>query len=166
MYTHDVFLILDWASLFYTDVAGIAAGVLSGNPGFGPEDVIHNIKAAATEWGIDPRTPEAGLATTFFGKGGTRMPTKPPTLPPAAPTNSPCATMSVEIQILTDNYPSETAWTVTDQCGGAVEVASGGGYTTANNVYSEPLCLPNSKYQVEITDSWGDGTFHFTFSPR
>ena len=59
------------------------------------------------------------------------------------------------ITILTDNYPGETTWTVTDVSG--TVVASGGPYATAATEYVEQVCLDAGCYTVTINDSFGDG---------
>lgn len=61
---------------------------------------------------------------------------------------------SVIVSVLTDNYPSETAWQITDGTG---VVAEGGAYTSANTSYETLVCLGNGCYTFTITDSWGDG---------
>ena len=57
--------------------------------------------------------------------------------------------------ILTDNYPGETTWTVTDTAG--TVVASGGPYATAATEYIEQVCIDAGCYTFTINDSWGDG---------
>ena len=57
--------------------------------------------------------------------------------------------------ILTDLYPQETTWSVTND-GGEV-VWSGGPYADTETTYSESLCLPYGCYTLEVVDSYGDG---------
>ena len=57
--------------------------------------------------------------------------------------------------ILTDNYPGETTWTVTDAAG--TTVASGGPYATAATEYVEQVCIDAGCYTFTISDSFGDG---------
>jgi hypothetical protein len=59
------------------------------------------------------------------------------------------------VTILTDNYPSETTWTVTDTEG--TVVASGGPYATAATEYVEQVCIDAGCYTFTIDDSFGDG---------
>lgn len=66
-----------------------------------------------------------------------------------------CTENLVTVTILTDNYPGETAWTLTDASGATV--LSGGGYTDRNTSYTEEGCLPDGCYTFTITDSYGDG---------
>lgn len=57
--------------------------------------------------------------------------------------------------ILTDNYPGETTWTVTDAAGAVV--ASGGPYAATGTEYVEQICVDGGCYTFTIFDSWGDG---------
>ena len=63
----------------------------------------------------------------------------------------------VTVTINTDQYPSETTWSITD--GGGTTVASGGPYSTANGTESATVCLDASgcNYTFTINDSYGDG---------
>ena len=57
--------------------------------------------------------------------------------------------------ILTDNYPDETTWSVTNDEGDVVW--SGGPYAEDETTYSESLCLPFGCYSLIVVDSYGDG---------
>ena len=57
--------------------------------------------------------------------------------------------------ILTDLYPQETTWSVTND--GGEEVWSGGPYADSETTYEESLCLPYGCYTLEVVDSYGDG---------
>lgn len=57
--------------------------------------------------------------------------------------------------IVTDNYPNETSWSVADDNGQVVW--SGGGYNSANASFSENTCLPFGCYTLTVDDSYGDG---------
>ena len=57
--------------------------------------------------------------------------------------------------ILTDLYPDETTWSVTNDAGEVVW--SGGPYEATETTYSESLCLPYGCYTLEVVDSYGDG---------
>jgi hypothetical protein len=61
----------------------------------------------------------------------------------------------VTINILTDNYPGETTWTLTDAAG--ISVASGGPYVTPATVETATVCVGDGCYTFTILDSWGDG---------
>jgi hypothetical protein len=64
--------------------------------------------------------------------------------------------VSVFLELLTDNYPSETTWEVTDGAGNVL--FSGGPYTETGTLYTEEFCLdPEACYTFTIFDSYGDG---------
>ena len=57
--------------------------------------------------------------------------------------------------VVTDNYPSETTWSVTNDDGSTVW--SGGPYAETGTTYSESICLPYGCYTLTVNDSYGDG---------
>ena len=57
--------------------------------------------------------------------------------------------------IVTDNYPVETTWTVSDASGSTVW--SGGPYGASGTSYSETACLSTGCYTLTVNDSYGDG---------
>ena len=59
------------------------------------------------------------------------------------------------VSILTDNYPGETTWALTDLDGAVV--VSGGPYSDANTLYEESICVGDGCYTFTINDSFGDG---------
>ena len=59
------------------------------------------------------------------------------------------------LTLLTDNYPEETTWTVTDANGATVWL--GGAYSTAQTEYVETTCLAIGCYTLSVMDSYGDG---------
>ena len=63
--------------------------------------------------------------------------------------------VDVVVTILTDNYPAETTWTVTDD--GGATVISGGPYSTSGTTYTESACLGEGCYTLTVNDSYGDG---------
>ena len=65
----------------------------------------------------------------------------------------PCS--DVTVTILTDNYPSETTWTVTDESGATV--MSGGPYATSGTTFTSTACLEVGCYSLIVNDSFGDG---------
>ncbi|MDA0882040.1 MAG: choice-of-anchor B family protein [Bacteroidetes bacterium] len=65
----------------------------------------------------------------------------------------PCYDFTLEL--LTDNYPGETTWTVTDDAGAVV--ASGGPYAGTQTAFTETFCLNQGCYTFDIFDSYGDG---------
>jgi len=79
-----------------------------------------------------------------------------PTVSPApTPTPTICTGDDVTVELTTDNFPSETYWSITTKNEGAVVMQSGAlsGATT----YVTTACLPTNCYVFEITDSYGDG---------
>jgi len=77
----------------------------------------------------------------------------PVTQPTPAPVSS-CK--DVKVNILTDDYPAETSWTISNQEGN--EVASGSGYTQSQTNYIQDQCLEsNNVHTFSISDTYGDG---------
>ena len=62
----------------------------------------------------------------------------------------------VIINILTDNYPAETTWSLTDDATGAA-VASGGPYVDVASAVQEVVCVGDGCYTFTINDAFGDG---------
>jgi hypothetical protein len=62
----------------------------------------------------------------------------------------------VIINILTDNYPEETTWSLTDDATGAA-VASGGPYVDDASAVQEVVCVGDGCYTFTIFDAFGDG---------
>ncbi len=63
-------------------------------------------------------------------------------------------TNTATLTLITDCYPSETSWQITD--GSANVIHSGSGYPS-NTTNTIPLCLPNDCFTFTIFDSYGDG---------
>ena len=61
----------------------------------------------------------------------------------------------VTVTILTDNYPGETTWSLTDVSGNVV--ASGGPYATQAVEEVTQVCVAPGCYTFTINDSFGDG---------
>ena len=61
---------------------------------------------------------------------------------------------NVSLRLITDNYGSETSWTVKDASGATV--ASGSGYGN-NRTINEDFTLADGQYTFTINDSYGDG---------
>ncbi|MBC6994413.1 T9SS type A sorting domain-containing protein [Lewinella lacunae] len=64
-----------------------------------------------------------------------------------------CTDTQVTLTLVTDNYGSETSWTLTGPSG---TVATGGSLAN-NTTYTQSFCLPNGCYTFTILDSYGDG---------
>ena len=74
-----------------------------------------------------------------------------------APCQTGCSDNQVNVSITFDNYPEETAWTLTNSNN---QTVASGSYSTANpdgSTISEDLCLPDGCYTFTITDAYGDG---------
>ena len=110
--------------------------------------------------------PPAGEGLSYYALGGKDQgvpltPTPAPTpLPPTpAPTPlPPCpgAQQRFEVQIITDNYPGETTWTLTDKCDASIgEMMSGGPYSTSSTPYSDmSACANDGQYEFKINVSY------------
>ena len=95
-------------------------------------------------YGIDSRTPDAGLATV-----NCLSPTRSPT---AAPT--PCIGNTLTVELKTDNYPGETSWTLMNTCT-STTVGSKGDYVSNSALFTEVICdsAGNAEYSFTINDS-------------
>jgi hypothetical protein len=65
-----------------------------------------------------------------------------------------CTDNLVTIQISTANWGSEIGWNLVDAAGSVV--ASGSGYSSWG-WYTQYACLVDGCYELQLTDSWGDG---------
>ena len=65
-----------------------------------------------------------------------------------------CVAGDVSLSLTTDNYGSETSWTLKNSAG--TTVASGSGYSN-NSTYNETFTLAEGDYTFTINDSYGDG---------
>jgi len=84
---------------------------------------------------------------------GDAPPTSPPTRTPPTPPTS-CDGSQLTVQLTTDQYYTETGWTVTKENGGVV---MSNPTLTANEQSTTSECLSKGCYVFEITDSFGDG---------
>jgi len=78
--------------------------------------------------------------------------------PTAAPTM--CNGNYFKVDILTDSYPTETTWTLFNECTQADEKTSadvGTSYTASGTYYSDQWCVPGGQYTFTINDEYGDG---------
>mmetsp|Transcript_1665 Transcript_1665/g.3554 ORF Transcript_1665/g.3554 Transcript_1665/m.3554 type:complete len:183 (+) Transcript_1665:64-612(+) len=74
---------------------------------------------------------------------------------------SPCAQNAIElseikVDILTDGYPGEISWTLTNNCG-IPYTTSSPVYSTESTSFSDKYCLPSGEYTFLIRDTYGDG---------
>lgn len=144
-------------------VAGIAAGILGVNPNMSPDAVAAQIDLLSTRIcstnanACDPINSFIDLATSVsLCEGCTPPPTPAPTPAPPTPAPTPCTGLALTVNVLTDNYPSETTWTLKNTCTGQEE-ASGGPYSSAGTLYTADFCVPDGAYDFEINDAYGDG---------
>ncbi len=63
--------------------------------------------------------------------------------------------VNISVNILTDNYPGETSWSIFDDSGN--EIVTGGGYSEQATNYSDIVCVPYGCMDFVIYDSYGDG---------
>jgi len=67
----------------------------------------------------------------------------------------PTSGTSLSFNILTDDYPAETTWLITDENGGTV--MSGGPYSLGQTLYTESICVGPGNFTLSVNDSYGDG---------
>jgi len=68
----------------------------------------------------------------------------------------PNGTTELKVSILTDNYPQETTWQVTNSSGAVL--MSGGPFADQATVYMDSVCIPTDAcVEFRIIDSYGDG---------
>jgi len=148
-------------------VAGIAAAIRAADPSLTPAQVKDKILADARITGrLDPLGQPIRVANFI---GGTISPTPVPThIPTLAPTHIPTPALKpcpanqfrLTVDILTDNSPKETTWTLTSSCDDSKKWSlSGGPYSSAGASESETTaCLEtDAKYTFTIKDLSGDG---------
>ncbi|MCX2745622.1 S8 family serine peptidase [Mangrovivirga sp. M17] len=133
-------------------VSGVAALVASkawreGNPLTASElrsilentanfDLLYNANSSSYDGRLG-----SGMLDAYAALGGT---VDPPT----------CEDTEVTLVLTTDDYGSETSWTLTDASGATI--GSGSGYGN-NQTYTETFCLADGEYTFTINDSYGDG---------
>ena len=61
----------------------------------------------------------------------------------------------INLELLTDNYPAETTWIITDSNGDLL--ISGGPYAEGQTIYNEQICVGPGSYTLSVNDSYGDG---------
>jgi len=103
------------------------------------------------------------LKKSESGPPSTRAPTRAPSKhPTTAPTRTPesqppssCRGSILEIDIVTDNYGSETSWKL--KLGQTTAASALVGEYESTSPYKETLCLKNGDYNFIIEDTFGDG---------
>jgi len=64
---------------------------------------------------------------------------------------------TLDVTIITDDFPRETSWTVLNQCTNTVQI-QGGDYTEKQTAYTTgEVCVPKGRYIFTINDAYGDG---------
>jgi len=105
--------------------------------------------------------PTTNQPTDFPTKQPTNVPSKQPTNVPInqpQPNEPPTSSdVTIKVDIVTDNFASETSWTLTDICSGGGQVGAGSGYSNSGQLYSTDLITRSSRYEFTINDSYGDG---------
>ena len=67
------------------------------------------------------------------------------------------STTSIQVRIMTDNWPEETGWSITNS-NGAVEGSNAGAYTIADNLYTTDVTSDmNEQVTLPMIDTYGDG---------
>jgi len=89
---------------------------------------------SGSSWKSDVAVDNISLSTSGGGGGGSNS--------------------AVTLTLVTDNYGSETSWTLKNSPG--TTVASGSGYSN-NTTYTETFSLPAGCYDFKIDDAYGDG---------
>ena len=73
---------------------------------------------------------------------------------------------NVEINILTDRYPEETSWTLSQIISNnnelITEIVLEGNPSEKENRYSNEICLDYGEYNFTIYDTYGDGLLRIT----
>jgi hypothetical protein len=99
--------------------------------------------------------PPADEGLSYFALGGKDQVVGLPTPAPSPIPPCPGAQERFEVQILTDDWPQETTWTLTDQCGSNGEMMSGGPYTgSPNTLFSEMSACVDGQYEFIINVSY------------
>ena len=63
--------------------------------------------------------------------------------------------VNLTFTLLTDNYPGETTWSITD--GGGNVILEGGPYNSNQTTYTASACVATGCYALTVNDSYGDG---------
>ena len=110
-----------------------------------PAAVAALIQARASDTVTDSKSP-AGI-----GVANTECAYSPTFNPAPTPMPTSCDDPNLEVEIVTDNYPGETSWSLTNTCTGDI-VKTGGDYDSGT--HSEIMCVVG-ELDFTINDSWG-----------
>lgn len=64
---------------------------------------------------------------------------------------------TIKVELLLDNYPEETSWSIIDTCEGGGEILKGDDYTVAGEAISIERTFPRGRFMMNIIDTFGDG---------
>jgi len=137
-------------------VTGLAAGILFDNEGYTPAQVLTQIQGSFTGPVFDTKTPGVGLATT--DSSCTLLTSSPTTkTPTSSPT--PCPGDYLEVHVLTDDFPNETSWTLTNKCTGDIQQSvDTDHYQAPRTAETDLYCIPqDQQYEFKILDDFNDG---------
>lgn len=98
---------------------------------------------------------EDRMRAVFFGSGAPRASFAQPASGGGGGGTPSCTDTELTLNLVLDNYPSETSWSLNTAAG--APVASGSGYGTAGATVTETFCLADGDYEFIINDSYGDG---------
>jgi len=74
------------------------------------------------------------------------------------PTSAPVACLDYTIEIMTDNYPGDTSWSLVETTGIGLAYGSGGPYADKLTLFSNQVCLPyDTEFKFTIRDNYEDG---------
>jgi len=121
--------------------------------GVAPANIAGEIVSRATSDKVT--NPQTGSPNKLLFVGAVG-PTNAPTPAPPTPAPTPCVQTTVKVEVTTDNYPAETAWTLTNNCNNILQ-ESQSSFPAASTTYSDELCVSNAAYTFTIKDTWGDG---------
>ena len=82
-----------------------------------------------------------------------RPPAPTPNPAPAPPNNS----LQVRVNVVTDDYPRETGWTIQNSASQVVARVNPGDYATPGQLFTTAVSLQPGQYTFKITDEYGDG---------
>lgn len=151
-------------------VTGGAGLILSG--GADPEDAIHELKAVASKVTIGDKGPNSPDLLLYVGDVAPTISPAPTIVSSAFPTTEPtispvpsieptrCDNDHITVSIRTDDWPSETSWTLVDICSGlTIDHRARGFYKGIATLYEDSVCSPESEtsYVFTIFDAFGDG---------
>jgi len=116
-------------------------------------DIVEELVSRATSNKVTDEKTGSPNKLLYVGAIG---PTNEPTPAPPTDAPTPCNQGTVEVKIMTDNYPAETSWTL-EETASEENVGSGGGYSSANTEYVAEICVADVEHTFTISDTYGDG---------